>query len=116
MPGKNKETNGISGPDLDAREEKLLKRKERLDALEAGIKAREKELAAKESKRKQIVLRLPESLWNEIARWAEDDFRSINGQIEYLLTECVKQRKKDGKYVGRDIDAPLDIVIEDKKG
>ena len=24
------------------------------------------------------------------ARWAEDDFRSINGQIEYLLSECVK--------------------------
>ena len=93
MPGNNNDNNVISGPDLDAREEKLLKRKERLDALEAGIKAREKELAAKESKRKQIVLRLPESLWNDIARWAEDDFRSINGQIEYLLTKSVKERK-----------------------
>ena len=113
MPRNNNDNNGISGPDLDAREEKLLKRKERLDALEAGIKARERELAAKESKRKQIVLRLPESLWKEIARWAEDDFRSINGQIEYLLTECVKQRNKDGKYVGEDIDAPLELNIED---
>ena len=93
MPGKSHENNEISGPELDAREEKLLKRKERLDALEAGIKARERELAAKESRRKQIVLRLPESLWNEIARWAEDDFRSINGQIEYLLTKCVRERK-----------------------
>ena len=93
MPGNNNENNGISGPEFDAREEKLLKRKERLDALEAGIKAREKELAAKESRRKQIVLRLPESLWNEIARWAEDDFRSINGQIEYLLTKSVRERK-----------------------
>ena len=93
MPGNNKDNNGISRPDLDAREEKLLKRKERLDALEAGIKARERELAAKESRRKQIVLRLPESLWNEIARWAEDDFRSINGQIEYLLTKSVRERK-----------------------
>ena len=93
MPGNNNENNGISGPELDAREEKLLKRKERLDALEAGIKAREKELAAKESRRKQIVLRLPESLWNEIARWTEDDFRSINGQIEYLLTKSVRERK-----------------------
>ena len=93
MPGNNNENNGISGPELDAREEKLLKRKERLDALEAGIKAREKELAAKVSRRKQIVLRLPESLWNEIARWAEDDFRSINGQIEYLLTKSVRERK-----------------------
>ena len=93
MPGNNNENNGISGPELDAREEKLLKRKERLDALEAGIKAREKELAAKESRRMQIVPRLPESLWNEIARWAEDDFRSINGQIEYLLTKSVRERK-----------------------
>lgn len=47
----------------------------------------------KDSGRKQIVLRLPESLWVEIARWADDDFRSINGQIEYLLTKCVRERK-----------------------
>ncbi len=66
--------------------------------------------------KKQVPLRLSEKLYNALAEWAEDDFRSVNGQIEYLLTECVKQRKKDGKYVGRDIDAPLDIVIEDKKG
>jgi len=33
-------------------------------------------------------------LWKELAAWAEDEFRSINGQIEYLLTECVKRRKK----------------------
>ena len=93
MPGNNNDNNVISGPDLDAREEKLLKRKEKLDALEAGMKARERELAAKESRRKQIVLRLPESLWNDIAKWAEDDFRSINAQIEYLLTKSVRERK-----------------------
>ena len=92
MPGNNTD-NGINGPDLDAREEKLLKRKEKLDALEAELKAREREYAAKDAKRKQIVLRLPESLWTEIARWAEDDFRSINGQIEYLLTKSVRERK-----------------------
>ena len=44
--------------------------------------------------RKQITRRLPESLWTEIARWAEDDFRSINGQIEYLLTQSVKEHRK----------------------
>ncbi len=43
--------------------------------------------------KKQIPLRVSESLYIELARWAEDDFRSINGQIEYLLTECVKKRK-----------------------
>ncbi|MFA7461667.1 MAG: Arc family DNA-binding protein [Anaerovoracaceae bacterium] len=46
------------------------------------------------SGKKQILLRLSPTLWKELAGWAEDDFRSINGQIEYLLTECVRQRKK----------------------
>ncbi len=50
-----------------------------------------------EDKKKQIPLCISKKLYDEIASWAEDDFRSINGQIEYLLNECVKQRKK-GKY------------------
>jgi hypothetical protein len=45
-------------------------------------------------KKKQIPLRISSRLYAEIASWAEEDFRSINGQIEYLLTECVKKRKK----------------------
>ncbi|MBQ3219670.1 MAG: PTS ascorbate transporter subunit IIC [Clostridia bacterium] len=47
-----------------------------------------------ENDKKQIPLRLSAKLYEEIARWAEDDFRSVNGQIEYLLTECVKKRRK----------------------
>ena len=47
----------------------------------------------KETK-KQIPLRLSSKLYNDLAAMAEDDFRSLNGQIEYLLTECVKKRKK----------------------
>jgi hypothetical protein len=50
-------------------------------------------------RKKQIALRLSQKLYEEIAAWAEEDFRSINGQIEYLLTECVRQRKKTGRYV-----------------
>ena len=61
--------------------------------------------------KKQVPLRLSEQLYNAIAAWAEADFRSVNGQIEYLLTECVKQRKKNGKYVGEEIDAPPDIDV-----
>ena len=48
----------------------------------------------KESEKKQVLLRISSSLWLDLAAWAEDDFRSINGQIEYLLTEAVKRRKK----------------------
>jgi hypothetical protein len=47
----------------------------------------------KQSK-KQIPLRLSESLFKELSRWAEDDFRSLNGQIEFLLTEAVRSRRK----------------------
>uniref|UniRef100_UPI002F422F2F hypothetical protein n=1 Tax=Intestinibacter sp. TaxID=1965304 RepID=UPI002F422F2F len=43
------------------------------------------------------MLRISPTLWNELAQWSEDEFRSINGQIEYLLTECVKARKKSKK-------------------
>ncbi len=63
------------------------------------------------AEKKQVPLRLSAKLYEAIAAWAEDDFRSVNGQIEYLLTECVKQRKKDAKYVGQEIDKPLDIDI-----
>jgi len=47
-----------------------------------------------DKEKKQVPLRLSKSLYDELARWAEDDFRSINGQIEYLLTEAVRKRKK----------------------
>ena len=65
-----------------------------------------------DQKKKQIPLRLSAKLYDAIAAWAEDDFRSVNGQIVYLLTECVKQRKKNGKYVSDELDKPLDIDIE----
>ncbi|HIX78297.1 MAG TPA: Arc family DNA-binding protein [Candidatus Fusicatenibacter merdavium] len=62
--------------------------------MEQEIQQKEKELKLREKSKKQIVLRLSPSLWEEIARWADEDFRSINGQIEFLLTECVRQKKK----------------------
>lgn len=62
--------------------------------------------------KKQIPLRLSEKLYADIAAWAEDDFRSVNGQIEYLLSGCVRQRKKDGKYVSEEIDVPPELDIK----
>ena len=64
------------------------------------------------AEKKQIPLRLSETLYSQLAAWAEDDFRSVNGQIEYLLSECVRQRKKNGKYIGEEIDVPPEIDIK----
>ena len=55
-------------------------------------------MADKETK-KQIPLRVSPKLFAALSRWAEEDFRSINGQIEYLLTECVRQHEKNGGSV-----------------
>ena len=49
---------------------------------------------SREKEKKQVLLRLSPSLWEELVIWSEEDFRSLNGQIEYLLSECVKRRKK----------------------
>ncbi|MBQ2767707.1 MAG: PTS ascorbate transporter subunit IIC [Clostridia bacterium] len=56
------------------------------------------------AEKKQIPLRLSPALYAAIAAWAEDDFRSVNGQIEYLLTECVRQRKKGSASQQRKIE------------
>ena len=48
------------------------------------------------NKKKQVPLRLSAELYDALMEWADDEFRSVNGQIEYLLTECVrKHRKRD---------------------
>lgn len=77
----------------EAKEEKLKHKLERILLMEQEVAMREKVLKEKEKSKKQILLRLSPSLWKELASWAEDDFRSINGQIEYLLSESVQKRK-----------------------
>ena len=65
-----------------------------------------------DQKKKQIPLRLSAKLYDAVAAWAEDDFSSVNGQIEYLLTECVRQRKKNGKDVSEHLDEHPEFDIK----
>ena len=81
--------------DINEREKQLEERLEKLKALEVEIKKREQALKDSEKAKKQVLLRLAPSLWDKIASWAQDDFRSINSQIEYLLTEAVRHRFSD---------------------
>ena len=57
------------------------------------------------AQRKSLLLRLPPQLVDELNRWAKDDLRSLNAQVEYLLREAVRKRRKDLKY---DEDEPHD--------
>lgn len=80
--------------ELSLKENSLRERLEKLEQMEQEIRKKEKSLKEKEKAKKQVLLRLSPTLWNELAQWAEDDYRSINSQIEYLLTEAVRKRKK----------------------
>lgn len=79
---------------LADREERYLRRLAELEQRENALKQREEALAAAEQEKKQVLLRIPLSLWLSLARWADQDLRSINGQIEYLLTRAVREKNK----------------------
>ena len=81
--------------DINKREEKLQERLEQIRKLEVEIKQREKALKMKEKEKKQVLLRLAPSLWEQVAVLAEENYRSINGQIEYILSEAVRKRKSN---------------------
>jgi hypothetical protein len=47
-----------------------------------------------EGERKAFLLRIPPDLWAELEKWAADELRSVNGQIEYLLRQAIARRGK----------------------
>lgn len=84
----------VTGTDIEEREQRLRERLEKVEALEREVQAKEKAAKEKEKAKKQVLLRLAPSLWEELAQWAEQDYRSINSQIEYLLAESVRAHRK----------------------
>lgn len=56
------------------------------------------------AQRKPFLLRLPPDLLDELNRWAKDDLRSLNGQIEFLLREQVRKRRSALKDEAEDED------------
>ena len=84
----------LNEEELQQREAQLSARLARISEMEAQILKKEKAVKEKEKAKKQVLLRLSPTLWDEIAAWADEDFRSINSQIEFLLSEAVRQRRK----------------------
>lgn len=46
------------------------------------------------AEKKAFVLRINPETLKELERWAQEEFRSVNGQIEFILHEALKKRKK----------------------
>lgn len=79
--------------ELEQKELQLQERLEHIAQMEAEVLRRERELKAREKAKKQVLLRLAPSLWDQLAALAEEDFRSVNAEIEFLLTQAVRQRR-----------------------
>ena len=47
--------------------------------------------------KKSFLMRVDPKLWAEVEAWAQQEMRSVNGQIEYLLREAVRRRKSGAK-------------------
>jgi len=45
------------------------------------------------AERKPFLLRIDPALWADLESWAQDELRSVNGQIEYILRQAVQKRK-----------------------
>jgi hypothetical protein len=59
------------------------------------------------AERKSFLLRIDPRLWADLEAWAQDDLRSVNGQIEYLLRQVVQKRKGERQQAGEEArDAP----------
>ena len=56
------------------------------------------------AERKSFLIRLPAELLDELNRWAKDDLRSVNGQIEFLLRDALRRQR--GKELRRDDEMP----------
>lgn len=46
------------------------------------------------AQKKAFVLRIDEKMLKELEKWAADDFRSINGQIEWILNQALKKQRR----------------------
>lgn len=57
--------------------------------------------------RKSFLLRVDPALWRKLERWAADDLRSVNGQVEWILREAVRRRR------GVDVRPPDSAAPED---
>jgi hypothetical protein len=55
--------------------------------------------------KKKFLLRIDADLWDDLQAWAGDELRSVNGQIEYLLRQAAKARRKSDPAAGREVES-----------
>lgn len=55
------------------------------------------------TEKKQLILRISPTLWEELNKMAADDFRSLNSEIEYILTTAVRNKNSKAKVLAEEL-------------
>ncbi len=64
------------------------------------------------AERKSFLMRIDPALWRELERWAADDLRSVNGQVEFILREALRRRGVTGTAEDKSAAAPRDPAAD----
>jgi len=56
--------------------------------------------------KKAFPLRINEDVWQAVRRWSDDELRSVNGQIEYVLRDALRKAGRLSKDPGQKSDTP----------
>lgn len=64
-------------------------------------------MAKKENKNKSFILRIDSDTMDAVEKWAADEFRSINGQLQWIISEALRKN-------GRLKKQKMQVVKEDK--
>lgn len=56
------------------------------------------------SNKKNFVLRIEESMYAAVEKWAQDEFRSVNGQLEWLIDKALKEAGRKKNTTGDAVD------------
>lgn len=67
------------------------------------------------TEKKQLILRISPTLWEELNKMAADDFRSLNSEIEYILTTAVRNKNTKAKVLAEELVSVLSFCGEAKK-
>ncbi len=65
--------------------------------------------------KKQLVIRISDTLWEELNRMANDEFRSVNAQIEYILTCAVRNKRTKVRVIAEELVEALSAEGVDAK-
>ena len=58
---------------------------------------------AKKTENKSFVLRVDAQTWDELERWAEDEFRSVNGQLQWIIADALRRSGRLKKRKGAEV-------------